>query len=194
MPDRHDISNIAFPTPERTDQFLMDHEFIWLSPDRKAYTGKDHGAVLVEHKDLFGFTQAEVDRPREPVISKQEMFDRYLHLYELAIERGWICIQVNKIAQVLSGVPLAVFWFYAETADVYDKITAWLKQRGTTSGIVRLRTIMMRGWDAPVQSIYAKAQFSRSGNKQTCHVCGYEIGQEELVVRGVCPRCQTKLW
>jgi predicted Zn-ribbon and HTH transcriptional regulator len=128
------------------------------------------------------------------VISKQEMFDRYLHLYELAIERGWICIQVNKIAQVLSGVPLAVFWFYAETADVYDKITAWLKQRGTTSGIVRLRTIMMRGWDAPVQSIYAKAQFSRSGNKQTCHVCGYEIGQEELVVRGVCPRCQTKLW
>ena len=194
MPDRSNIPDVAFPTPEREAQYFMDHEFIWMSPDRKAYTGKDHGAVLVENKDLFGFTQAEIDRACEPVLNKQEMIDRYLHLYEVAIERGWICILVNKIAQVLPQVPLAVFWFYAETGEVYDRITAWLKQRGTTSGIIRLRTIMMRTWDQPVQSLYAKAQFSRTGSKPTCHVCGYEIGQEELVQRGICPHCQTKLW
>lgn len=182
------------PMPEKMDQYDRDHEYYWLSTDGKSYTGKDHGAMLVEHKDLFGFTQAEVDRATEPQFNKDEMIDRYLHLYELAIERGWICILVNKIARALPSMPLAVFWFFAETAETYDRITAWLKSKGITQGVIRLKTIMMRTWDQPIPSLFAKTQFSKHGNKQTCHVCGTEMGQEELVKRGECPRCKTKLW
>lgn len=194
MLNRDELPHIAVPTPERAEQYCRNHEFYWLSPDRRSYTGKDHGAILVENKDLFGFTQAEVDHAKAPAWSEQELMDKYLHLYELAIERGWICILVNKVARAIPAMPLVVFWFYAETEDVYDRITAWLKSKGITQGKVRLRTIMMRSWEAPVQSLFAKAQFSKSGNKATCPVCGNEIGNEELFVRGICARCGTKLW
>jgi hypothetical protein len=195
MPDHFNIPNIAIPTPERADQYCQDHEYYFLSPDNRSYTGKGHGQMLIEHKDLFGFTQKEIDYATDPlVVNVEELRDRSIHLATVAIERGWICILVNKIARAIPEIPLAVFWFYAETGEVYDRITAWLKFKNITSGIIRLRTIMMRSWDPPVQSVFAKAQFSRKGNKPTCPVCGYEIGQEELVARGVCPRCQTKLW
>lgn len=195
MVDRNALPNIVVPTPERIEQWHKDHEFFWLSPDRKSYSGKDHGEMLVQHKDLFGFTQAQVDYATDrTVVSPEEMRDRSIHLAELAIERGWICILVNKIARAVPAMPQVVFWFYAETEDVYDRITAWLKGRGITQGKVRLRTIMMRSWDAPVQSLFAKAQFSKKGNKATCPVCGTEIGNEELYMRGVCARCGTKLW
>ena len=192
MPDSPDV---AMPSPERLAQYIEDHEYFWLSTDKRAYTGKDHGAMLVEHQHLFGFTDKEIAKVREPVFNKEEMKDRYLHLYELALERGWICILVNKMATFTpKAMPLAVFWFFAETHEVYGRIVEWLKSKGVTNGIVRLRTIMMRSWDAPVRSLYAGAQFSKSGTKQTCSVCGTEIGAEELYTRGTCARCSNPLW
>lgn len=183
------------PTPEKIEQYDSDHEYYWLSTDNKSYTGKNHAAMLFEHKDLFGFTQQEIDYATDKsIILVEEMRDRSIHLAEVAVERGWICILVNKIARAIPGMPLAVFWFFAETAEVYARITAWLKSKGIANGVIRLRTIMMRAWDQPVQSLYAKAHLSKSGSKATCHVCGTEIGQEELVKRGECPRCGTKLW
>jgi hypothetical protein len=190
-----DFAGIAVPTPERAQVFYENHEFYWLSRDRKSYTGKDHVQMLVEHRDLFGFTDAEIARVKEPLIDQRETADRYLHLAELAIERGWISILVNKLASIAPrSLPLAVFWFFAETEEVYSRITDWLKSKGIREGVVRLRTIMMRSWDQPVQSLYARTQFSKSGTKPTCPVCGAEIGTEELIMRGVCPRCGTKLW
>lgn len=193
MPDRS--ADIQFPLPEQAEQYYKDHEFYWLSPDRKSYTGKDHAAVLLEHKDLFGFTQQEIDTAKKPTFIKREFVDQILHLYELAIERGWICILVNKFASIApNSIPLAVFWFNFESPDIYERITDWLKSKGISSGVIRLRDIMMRGWDQPVQSLYKRAQFSKSGTKPTCQVCGHEMSFEELRMRGVCPRCGTKLW
>lgn len=183
------------PTPERAQAFYETHEFYWLSPDRKSYTGKDHIAMLVEHKDLFGFTTAEIQRAQEPLVDQRETADRYLHLSEVVIERGWICILVNKLASIApQSLPLAVFWFFSETEETYERITDWLKSKGIKDGVIRLRTIMMRSWDQPVKSLYARAQFSKSGKKPTCQVCGIEVGNEELIMRGQCPRCGTKLW
>lgn len=184
---------VHVPTPEEADAFDRNHGYFWLSKDRKSYTGKNHAAMLVEHKDLFGFTQAEVDRVMEPLADQGEMRDRYLHLYEEAIERGWICIMLNKIATLLPSVPVAVFWFYAETPDVYERIKDWLSSKDIKSGIVRLRTLMMRSWDQPVKSLFAGAQFSRTG-APTCQVCGTVISTDELISRGICPKCGNPLW
>ncbi|GAG05864.1 unnamed protein product, partial [marine sediment metagenome] len=70
----------------------------------------------------------------------------------------------------------------------------WLKSRGIRSGIVRLRTIMMRTWDQPVESLLADTHLSKKGNKLTCQVCGTELGADEMIDRGKCPRCQNPLW
>ena len=137
----------------------------------------------------------QIDTARAPVFDKDEMINRYLVLYELALERGWICIIVNKIAAVApNAIPSVVFWFHTENHEVYVRIEEWLKSKGITHGLVRLRTIMMRSWDQPVQSLLARAQFSKSGTKPTCQVCGTEIGSEELYMRGVCARCGNPLW
>jgi hypothetical protein len=194
---RHKIPDVRVPTPEEAATYDANHEYFWLSPDRKSYTGKDHGAMLTEHKDLFGFTQTEVDRAREPVFLQGEMMDRYLHLYEVAIERGWICIILNKLARVLPSMPLAVFWFYSETPDVYDRIKAWLRSKGIADGVVKLKTIMLRTWTQPVQSLFAGTQFSKSGMNQTCPVCGNEVSADEMKSSpdgGMCSRCGNPLW
>jgi hypothetical protein len=194
MPEKHPVQ---MPTPETAQTYYENHEFYWLSNEKpaKSYTGKDHAAMLVDHKDLFGFTQAEIDKAKAPVFNKDEMIDRYLHLYELALERGWICIIVNKIANVApNAIPIAVFWFHTETHGIYERIKVWLESKGIRTGLVRLRTIMMRSWDQPVQSLLAGAQFSKSGLKPTCQVCGTEIGSEELYMKGICPRCGNHLW
>ncbi|GAG01988.1 unnamed protein product, partial [marine sediment metagenome] len=58
VPDR---PNVSMPMPEQVDNYIKNHEFHWLSKDRKLYTGKTHAAALIENKDLFGFTQQEID-------------------------------------------------------------------------------------------------------------------------------------
>jgi len=189
------VSRQSLPTPEQLEAYHRNHEFIWISPDRKAYTGRDHAAVCLDNPDLFGFTKEEINKTKEFTIYSNEHLGRVHRLFEIALERGWIWAQINKLAVLApQTMCFATFWFQWENPDVYDRITAFLKGRGVTNGNILLRDIMMRGWQQPVQSLYAKAQYSRTGTKGTCPRCGNEVTKDELRSHPNCRKCGMALW
>jgi hypothetical protein len=184
-------------TPEMAKKYHDSHEFWFIGPrpKHKAYKVDNHVSFMLDNKELFGFTQQEIDTAKGAGVDVIEQRGRIEHLYEVSVERGWIVVIVSKNVYVApASLPWATFFFNLESPQVYESIAKFCLSQGQRSGLIRYRDIMDRRWDQPIESLLAKAQFSKSGLKQTCQRCGNEIGADELVHRSKCGRCGNPLW
>jgi len=160
--------------------------------DYLAVPDGDNFLDLVErHPAFFGVEGHEV------TFAKQKGEDGQLALFDK------ICVDIESDGEV--KIPGAIFieqtgegltiCLWRESYPAYERLMQWLaskKFNGNTQIIMR-EIGTSRGWQTNVRTLLTNPYAKNPNRRGNCPRCSHQISWDEIVERGVCPKCGEKL-
>lgn len=101
------------------------------------------------------------------------------------------------LAQWVDADKRFIVAFWVEDHQVYSRVMSWLSALHITDPdqkVLMKEWSSQRQWVTTSKQILSGGQFSKNPDRAvTCNRCGANIGKEEVVARGICPKCGMDL-
>lgn len=175
---------------------------VWIRPNGEGVPAVGgHLKFILDNKGLFSLTQDDCQ------FAKEHDVDGVLSLYSKVWFQGWIYAQIkDKEALHVKGFAALAFWKeYPDPAEdthigyesVHLPVGKWLRSTGADlKGFVTFReegTMRTQPWIQPIGFILNASQHCMLPKHEQCYRCGRMISHDEIIHRGVCPKCGFRL-